>query len=170
MGAGFSSRVHACDTSDCIEGAGSHMITIKEMIQLFMAACGSMGFAIIFRIRKDSLFPAAIGGFGAWFFYLLVSKARGDYMAASLAGAIFCSLWSEFWARRKKQPATVFLIASVIPLIPGNALYQTMNSLVSGQFHEAWRWGLVTILTMVFIAIGTSLVSALFILKDRVRE
>lgn len=148
----------------------SHMISMKEMIQLLMAASGSMGFAIIFRIRKDSLLPAAVGGLGAWFFCLLVSKAGGSYMAASLVGAVFCGIWSEFWARRKKQPATVFLIASVIPLIPGNALYQTMNSLVSGQFHDAWKWGIVTILTMVFIAIGTSLVSALFILTDRIRE
>ena len=145
------------------------MITIKEMIQLFMAACGSMGFAMIVRIRKDSLLPAAVGGLGAWFFFLLVSGAGGSYMSASLAGAVFCGMWSEFWARRKKQPATVFLIASVIPLIPGNALYQTMNSLVLGQFRDAWRWGLVTILTMVFIAIGTSLISALFILTDRIR-
>lgn len=145
------------------------MLSGKEIIQLLMAAAGSMGFAIIFRIGKDCLFTAAFGGSGAWFFYLIVSNAGGNYMAASLTGAVFCGLWSEFWARRKKRPATVFLISSVIPLIPGNALFQTMNSLVSGQLEGAWRWGIITILTMVFIAIGTSLVSALFILKDRVK-
>ncbi len=146
------------------------MFTEKEMVQLFMAAAGSMGFAVIFRIRKDCLLTAAFGGAGAWFFYLLVSKGGGSYMAASLAGAVFCGMWSEFWARRKRQPATVFLISSVIPLIPGNALYQTMNSLVSGEPRDAWRWGIVTGLTMVFIAIGTSLVSALFILREKVRR
>lgn len=145
------------------------MLTVKDMTQLLMAFTGSLGFAIIFRVRKDSLFPAALGGLFAWLCSILVSKAGGNYMTASFAGAVFCGLWSEFWARRKKQPATIFLISSVIPLIPGNALYQTMNSIVSGHIHDAWTWGTVTVLTMVFIAIGTSLVSALFLIKGSIR-
>ena len=91
-------------------------------------------------------------------------------MIASFLGAVFCGLWSELWARRLRQPATVFLISAVIPLIPGNALYQTMNSLVTGEMRAAWRWGITTVLTMVFVAMGTSFVAAVFIMKERISD
>ena len=71
----------------------------------------------------------------AWLVYLAVIHAGKGYMIASFLGAVFCGLWSELWARRLRQPATVFLISAVIPLIPGNALYQTMNSLVTGEMR-----------------------------------
>ena len=146
------------------------MLTATELIQLLTAFTGSMGFAILFQIGRKSLLPASAGGALAWLVYLLVMHAGRGYMAASFFGAVFCGLWSELWARRRRQPATVFLISAVIPLIPGNALYQTMNSLVTGQMHEAWRWGTATVLTMVFVAMGTSFVAAAFIMKERIAE
>lgn len=135
-----------------------------------MAFTGSMGFAILFHMKKKSLLPAAGGGSFAWLIYLIVMHLGRGYMMASFAGAVFCGFFSEFMARREKQPSTVFLISSVIPLIPGNALYQTMNSLVTGDIHAAWRWGIITVMTMIFIAMGTSFVAAAFLIKERVRR
>ena len=146
------------------------MLTVTELVQLLMAFTGSMGFAILFHIGRKSLLPASLGGALAWLVYLAVIHAGKGYMIASFLGAVFCGLWSELWARRLRQPATVFLISAVIPLIPGNALYQTMNSLVTGEMHAAWRWGIATVLTMVFVAMGTSFVAAVFIMKERISD
>ncbi len=146
------------------------MFTVTEYIQLLMAFTGSMGFAVLFHIRRKSIPAAGIGGLAAWLVYLIVMHMGRGYMMASFAGAILCGLWSEFMARRQKQPATVFLISSVIPLIPGNALYQTMNSLVTGELRDAWRWGVITVMTMIFIALGTSLTAAAFITSGRIRR
>lgn len=146
------------------------MFTERELLQLLMAGTGSMGFALIFRIEKKNLLPAALGGSLAWLCYLIAMHVSDEYMIASFVGAVFCGFWSELWARVNKEPTTVFLISSVIPLIPGNALYQTMNSLVNGDSSGARSWGLMTLLTMIFVSLGTSLTAAVFIIRKKIRE
>ena len=45
-----------------------------------------------------------------------------------------------------------------------------MNSLVTGEMRAAWKWGIATVLTMVFVAMGTSFVAAVFIMKERISD
>ena len=57
-------------------------------------------------------------------------------------------------ARIKKSPATIFLVPSTIPLIPGGVLYQTMEFMVKGESELAMQAGKRTLLLAAGIALG----------------
>ena len=127
--------------------------SLTELLQLLMAFLGSLGFALLFHTPRKCLLTAALGGLVSWAVYLLTM--HGGYG------------WSEILARLQKKPVTVFLISAVIPLIPGQAMYRTMSSLVTGDLETAWSQGVVMVLSMLFIAAGTSLVAAVSVLFTR---
>jgi len=42
-------------------------------------------------------------------------------------------VYAEIMARMNRAPATIFLTAAAVPLIPGGSLYYTMAGLVNGD-------------------------------------
>ena len=141
------------------------------LIQLITATIGSFGFAMIFNVNRKLLLPASLGGLLAWAVYLLCAELVGwNLLISNLAAAAFCQVYSEVFARVMKTPATVICIPSVIPLIPGGALYNTMYSAVHQNWEQCKHYGYQTLQTTLGIAVGISFVSAmLYILANRAR-
>lgn len=73
-----------------------------------------------------------------------------SFFASSVAVTVF----AECMARRKKIPVTVFLVAALIPLIPGGSLYHTMGEVVKGDWEQFARDGGETFLYALSIAVG----------------
>ena len=141
-----------------------------EGLQLAMAFTGSAGFAILFQTKRSRILTAAFGGFLSWGIYLLFLHLTGMYFAACVVAAAGAAIYSEIMARVEKTPTTVFFISSVIPLIPGSALYYTVSNLVAGNRELAESYGVRTILYMVGIAVGVSLVNTAIIARNRLRS
>lgn len=141
------------------------------LIQLITATIGSFGFAMIFNVNRKLLLPASLGGLFAWAVYLLCAELVGwNLLVSNLAAAAFCQIYSEVFARVMKTPATVICIPSVIPLIPGGALYNTMYSAVHQNWEQCKHYGYQTLQTTLGIAVGISFVSAiLYIFANRAR-
>lgn len=135
-----------------------------EWVQLLMAFLGSAGFAMIFRTPVRCLFPASLGGLVSWAVYLFTLHAGRGYLMACLLSGLTSALWAEVLARIMKKPVTLFLVSAVIPLIPGRDMYRTMSALVLGDLADAGRYGQTMVLSMIFIAAGTSFVAAVFLL------
>ncbi len=146
----------------------------ETIIQIVMAALGSLGFALLYRLRPEHLPLATIGGALVWGIYLLALKYTENIFASALIATVFCTLYAEILAKLQKTPATVLLIPSVIPLIPGSALYYTMSSLVQRDLTQAWYFARLTIQYALAIAIGISLVwtvwAVLFQRKNQPRD
>ena len=136
------------------------------LIQLAAAFFGSLGFAELFGMRRRYLLPAALGGLLAWGVYLLLAERTGVF-AACLASAAFGVLYAEVLARLYKTPATLFLIPAVIPLVPGGALYYSMDSAVRGDLEMARVYGSQTLNTALAIAAGMSFALAIRELRTR---
>lgn len=104
-------------------------LTAAELILLSFLA--SAGFGIVFNIQIKELVFAAIGGTIVRIFYLLFQMAFPDYrfLYISLA-AFFAALYSEILAINRKEPSTLFLYPSIIPLIPGDLIYYFSLGLV----------------------------------------
>ena len=137
-----------------------------SVIQLLTAFSGSLGFSVLFRLRRSLLFPSALGGMLSFLVYLLAGYfLRLNHFQACLLGAAFSELYSELLARCMKTPSTLFFVPAVIPLIPGSALYYAMNAVIHGRTEEAAFYGGRTGLDMLAIAIGMSLVSAAFYME-----
>ena len=108
-------------------------------LQVLAAGIGSFGFSVLFNIRGKKLFADALGGAFAWACYLIFSAlGLGEAMSYFLV-ALFVSLYAEVMARHLKAPVTIFVAPSLIPLVPGSALYYTMAYALGGntmQFLE----------------------------------
>ncbi len=141
---------------------------MEAAVHLVTAFLGSLGFSLLFNIRGRHLLPAALGGLLAWGVYLLamqrLSSAPLGYLIASAA----FTLWAEILARAMKTPATPFLVAAAIPLIPGGSLYATMEYALQGDGEAFARQGLSTLLLAAAIAAGVLLMTTVFRLALRV--
>ena len=103
---------------------------LNTILQLVMAFIGSMGFSIIFRLRRQLIIPASLGGFFSWAIYLLCSNGIDGVFVPCLIASAFAALYSEILARLMKAPVTLFILPAVVPLIPGSSLYYAMSSAV----------------------------------------
>ena len=65
-------------------------------------------------------------------------------------------------ARIHKTPVTVFLVSATIPLIPGAALYRTMNWMMMQEWDKFCADGTYTILFAASMAAGMTLTTILF--------
>ena len=72
------------------------------------------------------------------------------------------TLYAECMARIHKTPVTVFLVSATIPLIPGAALYRTMNWMLMKDWAKFQKDGIYTILFAVSMAAGMTLTTIAF--------
>jgi uncharacterized membrane protein YjjB (DUF3815 family) len=117
-------------------------------------------FALLFRTPARLILPAslaAVAGFA-------LSMWSGARLNAEWAGIFFGSLLSaligEWMATKLRAPATIFLTVSVIPMVPGVGLYNTMQALVQNRYQDAAAAGSNTMLSAGAIALGLSIAAS----------
>lgn len=137
---------------------------MKEwLIPIVAAALGSLSFAMFFGVRSRKLWFSALGGALNWGLYLLAMKKMGlpETLAYAL-GAAAGTLFAEILARIIKTPVTVFVITSVIPMVPGGTLYYTMLGLLQGDKATFVDRGLYTLSAAGAMALGIFAATMLF--------
>lgn len=135
---------------------------INDMItQIIAAFVGSIGFAIFFKMRGKQIILAGIGGAITWAVYLLVQQYIEGYFIPYFIAAIFVAIYAEAMARINRAPATIFLTATAVPLIPGGSLYYTMAGLVSEDKELFATSGRNAVTIALAISLGFVLVAIL---------
>lgn len=132
---------------------------IDTIILIISATVESLGFALLFRVRKDRLLYTSIGGMITIAFYLLIYTISEDIFVSNLIAGIFATTYSEILARLLKAPAIVFLFPSVIPLVPGGSLYYTMSAYIANDKTECLNHLQTTVSTAIGVAVSIILVS-----------
>jgi uncharacterized membrane protein YjjB (DUF3815 family) len=141
---------------------------MKEIImQLLAAFVGSMGFALIFGMKRRYLFCASLGALLGWGVYLATDALLTSSFLPPLFAAAFAVSYSEIMAKLLKTPATLFVIPAIIPLVPGGSLYYTMSYAVHRDMENARLYGTRTAETALAIAAGISFVLAIRELRSR---
>lgn len=121
----------------------------------------SMGFAIFLSAPKKALLFCGFAGAVGWsIFYFLTTISLNDIYSNFLA-TIFVTLVSEILARKLKQPAIIFIIPGIIPLVPGLGMYNTMLNLVQSYYDEAIAKGANALFIGGAIALGVLIVTSL---------
>lgn len=130
------------------------------LTELPWAALGSAGFALLFGLRANKILYGAFGAGIAWAVYILCEVfLKCDILICFLIAAAAGTAYSEILARLLRTPATVILIPTVIPLVPGGSLYYTMSSLIASDRAAAAAYGSSTIKSAVGIAAGITVVT-----------
>ena len=131
-------------------------------IGLGSSGVGSLGFALIFRVRGRHLPPASLGGMLAFAVYFLLDALGAHLFASNFFAAAAAALYSELCARAFKAPSVVFSIPCLIPLVPGSLLYYTVSHMLSGTYADSIANFIKTMLVALGIAGGLIVVSVIF--------
>lgn len=130
------------------------------MLEGLSAFFASLGFAILFNIRKRKLLIAGlIGAAGGVSYHLLLKYGHSTFLALFVA-SVMISLLSEVCARYFKTPATTFLVCALIPLVPGGGMYYTMLEIVRNNIDGALSIGINTLMQAAAIVLGVTLISS----------
>lgn len=106
------------------------------MSQIIASIIGSIGFSIVFGIRRAYMLPIAVNAGLSWAVYLLVNGFAGDF-AANMVSAMFCSLVAALMARRLRVPTVVLQMPATVPMVPGGSLYYTIYYVFAGDMPTA---------------------------------
>lgn len=132
-----------------------------EIIQIVTGFLGSFGFSVLFNIRGSKLVIAAFGGFISWGLFLLLGGVFESEPIRYFFSAVAVTVYAEIFARIKKTPTTTFLVASIIPLIPGGVLYHTMNYALKSDWVNFTSEAFYTIKLSLALAVGIIVVSSI---------
>lgn len=137
--------------------------------QVIYAFIVSLGFGVLFNVRDKNLFFAALGGAVGWFFYSLTMNLSNSSILAMLIASISISIYAEIFSRVLKNPVTLFLVCSLIPLVPGSGMYYTVFEAVEGNVFGSLNNGIETLSLAGVIAVGIILVSTLSRLMQKLK-
>ena len=84
---------------------------------------GTLGFAILLHAPKRAWLPASLIGAMTYTLYWSLKQLSLDEAASMFLAALFGSLLAQFCARKMRMLATIFLLLSVVALVPGLGLY-----------------------------------------------
>ena len=84
---------------------------------------GTLGFAILLHAPKRAWLPASLIGAMTYTLYWSLKQLSLDEAASMFLAALFGSLLAQFCARKMRMIATIFLLLSVVALVPGLGLY-----------------------------------------------
>ena len=127
---------------------------MSGMIQILMGTLGTFGFNILFNIRGRKLLFATLGGFISWTVFLALEPLLPSEALRYFLSAVVITVYGEALARLEKTPTTTFLVPSIIPLIPGSALYYTMNYALGEQWSQFSRQAFYTLQLALSLAVG----------------
>ena len=127
------------------------MIYLKAFVYSFLA---TLGFAILFHSPKRSILPACLSSGLSWLVYEYLQISGVNYIFSAFASAFLIGIFGEFLSRRLKNPATVFILPGLIPLVPGAGMYYSMNSLINQDYNSFMAVGVKTFFTALALSFG----------------
>ena len=132
---------------------------------LFAGICGAGAAATLsycYNISKKDIFWGGIVGGLGWFVYSLLIPNGGKAGTESYFwGSIAVALLSEVLAFLKKNPATIYLIPGLLPLVPGSGMFQTMQAAVQGNLDQTLHLALKTLTAAGATALAVAIIASL---------
>ena len=130
---------------------------MKILLSCLYSFVATIGFCVIFNIRGKMVFFASFGAALGWLAFEL-SAFFGTDLSQYFIATVVIALYAEIMARLHKVPVTVYLIAALIPLVPGSGI---IDAFLSTFVH--------TIAIAGCLAFGILLVSSLVRLTNRIK-
>lgn len=135
---------------------------LQGFIKLISSFVGTLGFAIFMHAPKRAWLPAsAIGGAAYLLYWALLQTGMYEPMAIFI-GALLGSVLGQYCTRRMQMIASIFVLLSMIPLVPGLGLYRCMHFLAQEMYSAGADAGVRAMVDVVMIALGLAVGSFIF--------
>ena len=111
---------------------------MSELMNLWLLPClysflACAGFCLVFNIHGPGIAICGIGGALGWLVYLLAGLLTPNEILCFLLSATVITLYSEIMARIRRCPVTSYLIIALLPLVPGDGIYNAMRFCAEGD-------------------------------------
>ncbi|RKD32210.1 MULTISPECIES: threonine/serine exporter family protein [Lacrimispora] len=137
------------------------------VIQTIGAFFAVISFALVLELPKKYVVLA--GGIGAagWLAYLLVVAAAGSVTAAAFLSTLLVALASHVSARMFRAPVTVFLVAGILPSVPGASIYRSVSYMITNEPELSSHYLVQTLQISGAIAMAIFIMDSLFRLGQK---
>ena len=141
------------------------MELILVTVGCFLAVAG---FAVLVETPQKYILQAGFAGaFGGWVYFY--SMQRGlDTVPACFLSALVISLVAHIFARIFKAPVTVFLIAGILPTVPGAGMYRAVYYIIADDRAQSSYYLLQTLEIAGVIALAIFIVDTVF--RSRIKR
>lgn len=132
------------------------------IVKILGAFVGTMAFGKLFYGPQRDLWAGGIVGAAGFAVYLYFMEVLGySSMLSNFIGTLVLACLSEIFARRYKEPVTVFSVPGFLPLVPGLSLYRAMNYVILKDYVMGMMTFVDACLDAMAIALGILLISGL---------
>lgn len=111
-------------------------LSVHNALEFFIAALSSgvavLGFCLVFKAPPKYLFACSLNAFLAWSVYLAVDILGWGGLWATFFSTLVADVFAYYSARVLKAPVVLFLVAGILPMVPGVGIYQGVHSLIFG--------------------------------------
>ena len=137
-------------------------MAVQDALRYLLGAFfGTVGFDMLARVPRRAWVPSGVIASLVYLVYwLLPLTGVSEYMAV-FCGSLLGSILGHVWARRSKMINTVYLMSSIVPVVPGLGLYRTMASLGQGRTTQGANQGIQAMIVIAMTALGLVLGSFL---------
>ncbi len=150
--------------------AGGSTAAYPPAVACLLAYVACLGFCLPVNAQGLGAVLCGLGGALGWAVYLFFSELGANIFLANMLAAVAVSVWSEAMARRRRCPATSYLVIGIFPLVPGLTVYQAMDYGLRGHTELFWNTFFRTFGIAGCLALGLLLVSASLQLWRRSRR
>lgn len=138
----------------------------NTIFDLFVRFIGTFiaiyGFAIVQETpRKYVVRAAFVGGISGLTYWCAAYVGAGDVLAA-FCSAFIAAMMSHLFARMFKVPVTLFLVAGILPTVPGAGMYRTVSSFITENDSMTMYYLTQTLQIAGVIALAVFIVDSLF--------
>ncbi|MGI8387580.1 threonine/serine exporter family protein [Robertmurraya sp. P23] len=127
------------------------MYILQHLLLSFLAAAA---FGIIFNAPKSSLIQSGFVGMLGWIIYILFTMNGADAVNATLVASFVIAVASQVFAKLYRTPIIIFIVAGIIPLVPGGMAYDAMRNFVENDYNIALALAAKAFLISGAIAMG----------------
>lgn len=130
---------------------------------------GTVGFAFLFGVKMKFMPFAALGGSIATLVYVLLDLAGVGLFLSNFIATFTCVVYSIILSRSLKTPAVIFITTSIIPLVPGGMLFNTMISFISKDVALGLSYAKDSLSVALGIAAGIAIESLIVIAINKIK-
>ena len=118
---------------------------------------GALGFTFLVHAPVKAYLPSGMIAAVSYMLYWLLQWLGVADPLAVFSGALLGSLLGHLLARKLRMIHTVFLMAAIVPVVPGLGLYRMMAFFGRGQTMLGAEQGIQAMITIAMLALGLSM-------------
>ena len=122
--------------------------------QFLIAFFATMGFALFFNCPKRVFITSCTLSGIVWVIYKYLVLRTNNVITAGFTASFILGVVSEFFARKYKTPAIIFILPGLVPMIPGAGTYYSMYYLIYKEYTTFQNVASETFYILIALALG----------------